>query len=134
MNKKRFIVATVHVIVFILLFEWLFNEQIMKGLYASTADVWRAQAEIKMLTMMLAEIMLALVFCVLFLRACGPGPAGLSEGARFGALMGLVFAGMDLIFYAVLPIPFSMALFWVIGHLFEMVLAGMIMALIYKPV
>ena len=80
----------------------------------------------------IGELILAFFFCLIFTK--GYEGKGIGEGVRFGLLVGIGFgASSALITYAVHPFPGKLILAWVIGYPVEMILAGVIIAAIYKP-
>jgi hypothetical protein len=56
----------------------------------------------------------------------------LPEGAIYGLLVAVIFIGTNLIMYAVTPYPMNMVVSWSVGVIIELVLAGIIVAFIYK--
>ncbi len=59
---------------------------------------------------------------------------GIMEGVRFGVYMGL-FYSLVIAYqnYAVLPIPYSLALQWFAYGFIQLIILGITAALIYKP-
>jgi len=107
----------------------LFHGMLLSDTYKATATEEAMQDFMGWL--ILGEIMIAAMFCYLysFVRMCG----GIQGGACFGLTVSLLMAGPQLITYAVQPIPASLIATWVAGGIVETVLAGMIVACIYKP-
>ena len=70
-------------------------------------------------------------FFPVFLR--GYENKGLVEGVKYGAMMGVFFCAPNLFWYAVQPLPGSLANQWCLGGLVEMTLAGAVLASIYRP-
>ena len=55
-------------------------------------------------------------------------------GVRFGFLIGLFFTiPMSYNWYVILPIPYHLALRWFLFGMGEIIIAGIIVALLYKP-
>ncbi len=78
-------------------------------------------------------------FIVLFLFTCiysrGYEGKGIMEGARFGLIIGL-YTGLRMAFatYMMIAIPESLAVeCFVVFSLAEMIVAGIVVAAIYKP-
>ena len=69
-------------------------------------------------------------FSLFFLR--GYENAGLAEGIKYGAMMGVFFCAPNLIFYAVQPLPGILVAQWCFGGLIEITLAGAILASVYR--
>lgn len=98
MNGKKFILASIAVTIFIMVFDFLFHGMYMSQAYEQTASLWRTQAAMKshMLWMILGQIILSLGFVALFTKAFKRG--GIAEGAIYGLLVGLIFIGNYLIY------------------------------------
>jgi hypothetical protein len=61
------------------------------------------------------------------------GGAGLMEGARFGAIIGVFLAGMTLGNYAVFNIGSDLALSMGVAALVEWTIVGTVIGLVYRP-
>ncbi len=133
MNTKRFIPSIIAVFTFVFIYEWILHGYLLAGLYESTPSLWRAKTEMPayMNWLMLGQLVFTIMFCYIFLK--GYENKGLMEGVRYGILIGLLFIGPDMIFYAVQPLPANLVVYWCIGGLIEMIIAGVILASIYKP-
>ncbi len=67
------------------------------------------------------------IYCILV------SPKSISAGLKYGLLMGLLIGiWMGLGSYSIMPIPFYLALAWLIDFIFQMVVAGVITAAIIK--
>lgn len=133
MNTKRFVPAILAVFTFVFFYEWILHGYFLAGLYENTPDLWRTKAEMPryMIWLMLGQLIFTIMFCYIFLK--GYENKGLMEGVRYGILIGLLFIGPNLIFYAVQPLPVNLVVYWCIGGLVETIIAGVILASIYKP-
>ena len=130
MNTKRYLLTSLIVFAFIFIFEWIFHGMFLKDMYMATASLWRPQGQCVWNAMLTAQILFAFVFTFIFTK--GYENKGIAEGARYGLLIGLLFVPNHLIFYAVQPLPFNLILAWIIGGLVETILAGIILAAIYR--
>ncbi|MBI4005365.1 MAG: hypothetical protein HY356_01745 [Gammaproteobacteria bacterium] len=133
MNTKRFIPSIIAVFTFIFIYEWILHGYLLAGLYESTPSLWRSKTEMPayLIWLMLGQLFFTIMFCYIFLK--GYENKGLMEGVRYGILIGLLFIGPDLVFYAVQPLPAGLVVYWCIGGLIEMIIAGVILASIYRP-
>ncbi|GAV20995.1 hypothetical protein MMIC_P1974 [Mariprofundus micogutta] len=131
-NAGRLLLAMLAVAVFVFVFEWLFHGIYLADTYQATASLWRSQAEMEahMGWMMGGQLLMAAVFSYLysFVRTCG----GIGGGACYGLIVGLLMVSPQLITYAVQPVPGSLVATWMIGGLIELILAGMLVAAIYR--
>ena len=132
MNAKKFIIALIAVFVFFLAFDYLFHNILMKDAYQQTSDLWRTEEVMKEFALwtMLGQFIFSLGFVALFTKAFKRG--GLVEGAIFGLLLAIIFIGNLSIWHAVLPSTGSLLISWIVGTTIELILAGIIVALIYK--
>jgi len=132
MNAKKFILASIAVTIFIMAFDFIYHGIFMASTYEQTASLWRPHEAMKdyMVWMMLGQIIMSVGFVALFTKAFKRG--GLAEGAIFGLLVAIIFIGTNLIMYAVAPYPMSMVINWMVGVTIQLVLAGIIVALIYR--
>ena len=130
--NKRFCLGFVVIAIFVVIYEWIFHGGVLAGLYEATASIWRPAESMGafMPWMMAGQLLFAFVFCLLFV--CTRCQTNIKDGASYGLLIGLLMSAASLIYYAVLPIPFELLLWWVVGGIVESVLAGIIFALIYK--
>jgi hypothetical protein len=132
MNTKRYVLGSLAVFVFIFVFEWVLHGQILAGLYEQTMEVWRPKEGMAdyMGWMVAGQLLFAFIFGYIFLK--GYENKGVGEGFRYGILIGLLFAPAQLIWYAVLPIPLTLAIGWLGGAIIEMALAGVVLAAVYR--
>ncbi len=134
MNRTRLIISAVVVFIVFQIMEYLVHEVILKSTYMSLASLWRPEAEFqsKMWIMMLTGLVWSFLFAYFYAKACKSG--GLMTGIRYGFLMGLFFVlPMSFNWYVILPIPYNLALTWFLFGMGEIIIAGIIVALLYKP-
>lgn len=133
MNCKRFIMASIVVYVAFQVMEFVVNNIILKSQYEALKNLWRPDMASKMWLMYLTGVLVAFLFTYIFIK--GREGKGLAEGIRYGLVIwGFVGIPMSLGFWAMLPIPFKLAVWWVIFSLVEYVIAGLLVAAIYRPV
>lgn len=130
MNWSRFVIAGVagFIVLFGLGFAW--HVPIFGGFYAE--QIFRiARPEMILPTIIIAEIIRA--FILAYIYPIGyKGGSPVTEGAKFGIMLGLFTAMMPLIYFARYEYA-SMAFFWVEGAFFVIqgAIAGIVIALIY---
>ncbi len=132
MNAKKFILASIVITIFIMAFDFLFHGMFMASTYEQTASLWRPHEVMNdyMAWMILGQIIMSVGFVALFTKAFKRG--GIAEGAIYGLLVAIIFIGTNLIMYAVAPYPMNMVISWIVGVIIELMLAGIIVAFIYK--
>jgi len=79
----------------------------------------------------LGEIVMAFFLTILCARFVPGGGAG--SGAMLGLLVALVYAGVHVIDFAVMPLTTKILWGWIVGALIEYAIAGAIIGAIYKP-
>jgi hypothetical protein len=80
----------------------------------------------------IAYLVLALGLCKIF--TVGYQNRGVAEGIRFGVLVGITFGiSHTFINHAVFPFPRDLTYLITVGYIIEMILAGAIISLIYRP-
>ena len=132
MNIKRLLLTVVALFAFIFVFEWLFHGVLLKDCYAQTSQPWRPESEMTghFHWLMLGQAVIALMFAILFAQGFAAG--GVAAGVRLGIIVGILRIGLDLITYAVQPLPAKLIVFWAFGGLIEAALAGAIAGAVYK--
>ncbi|OGP74568.1 MAG: hypothetical protein A2V86_11835 [Deltaproteobacteria bacterium RBG_16_49_23] len=130
MNKKIFLAA---IVVFVLwaVLAFIIHGVMLKAAYASTAQLWRPMAEMKMGLMYVSIFIAALAFSAIygFLVTKKSLMAGLTYGLLYGIAVGV---GMGYGSYSTMPIPYSMALTWFLGTVIEAILGGLVLGAIIK--
>lgn len=135
MNCLRWLIGSIAVWFTLFLYEGILHAVILADSYEAIRAILRPEGE-DMVRFFLfvgaAELALALGFCYIFIK--GYENKGIMEGVRFGALTGLTFGlFFYLAQYAVYPMPMSLSLSLIAGLVVELVLAGIVIAAIYKP-
>ncbi len=133
MNVARLIVSIVVVAVVIYLFDFLYHGMMLGNSYAETADSWRSEEEMmaRHPFQILCYFIISIGFCTVW--AFGFGEHGIKCGAIYGFFLGLMGTGGVLMNFVFLPIPDQFKLPWTIGGVLSSVVAGIVLALVYKP-
>ncbi len=131
MNIKRYVVASFAVFVVIQAIDWLVHGVLLAEWYRELQNLWRPDMMDLMWLMMAGSLFYSFMFVFIFTK--GYEGKGVLEGARYGLLIGLlIYVSGMLGQYAMYPIPVGMALIWLGYGIVEMVIAGMIAAVIYR--
>jgi hypothetical protein len=134
MNVKRFVAACFAVFLLGQVLSFLINGVILAPAYHATQSVWRPEAELmsKMWIFHVTGLLSSVLFTYLFVKVYQR--KGIKEGLKLGALIGLLMAipnSYDM--YAVLPIPYHMALQWFLFGTIQWMLMGTLAAIVYRP-
>lgn len=135
MNTKRWLYASAAAFVVMAILEFVINGVLLADIYKQTASVWRPETEMRQMMWLfwLAYLIFAPVFTLIYAKGYESSKPGIGQGARFGIYLGLLTAiPMNLIWYVVLPISATLAVYWAIAGMVEMIAMGIIVGLIYK--
>jgi len=132
MNWKRFFAAALAVYVVVLAIDFVLNLAFMKSANESLKSLWRPNMSSRIWLMYVFSALVALLFTYIFVK--GREDKGLAEGVRFGIIMWLfVTVPMCVAWWVMLPIGYFIILRWILFGLIEMLIAGILVAAIYKP-
>jgi len=134
MQKKAWI-ASVVVFALFLIMDYILHGILLGDLYAGTASLWRPPSDQQQLAWIIATVdaAIALAFVWLYTKGVEAGKAWPGQGIRFGLAIGLIFSlPMGFSMYAMMPVPFSLALGWFMGALVEFVVAGVAAAFMLR--
>lgn len=128
---KRIVIAAVVIFVVWAALDFVIHGVILGSAYAATPQLWRPMAEMKLAVMYVATLIAALTFAGVYGWLIAPKSVAI--GLRYGLLFG-IGAGVAMGYgsYAVMPIPYEMALGWFLGTVVEAVVAGALAGLIIK--
>jgi len=133
MNRKLYVVAALAVFALMAVFSWLLHGIVLSELYDITKGVWRPQVARESLYPMLFlnYFVVSFIFVGLFVR--GYRNKGWAEGVRFGLVFGaLIAVSSSIEKFVMLEIPVQLALGWFMGILFQFMIMGLVVALIYR--
>lgn len=134
MNIKKWIIASIVIFILDQILIWIIHGIILQGCYEATAHLWRPTAEMNqmMWLMWLSGLIWAFLFVYIFAK--GYEGKGLIEGFRYGIVIGIFFSlTTSLGTYSVQPIGFGLAASWFISGFIQIIIYGLIAALIYAP-
>ncbi len=130
MNTSRFLLTALCTYIFVFAFEFLFHGMLMKEIYMMTAELWRAENEMKMPFMFASQISFSLVAAYIFTQ--NYEGKGLGEGLRFGFYIGMLLATIRLGSYSYMKVPLSLTCGWIAASLIKGLGTGVVCSLIYK--
>ena len=130
---KKMLITCLSTTVTYVLLEMGLHGGLLSGLYHETAHLWRPEAEMKnlFLLMPLGEACFGFFFGLIYLKGYEMGKGTIAQGLRYGLLMGLMLGpASGLIWYVVLSIPVSLALAWGLGCLAQLLIVGAVAGLV----
>ena len=128
---KRAILCIVAIFIVWSIWDFVVGMVFMSAEMQATADLWRPLPEMKMGLLSLITLISAIVLVSLY--ALFVSDKSLGTALRYSLIFGLgvgVSSGYGT--YAILPVPYSMALTMFISNTVRIVLGGLIMGLIVK--
>jgi len=135
LNCKRLIIASLVIFVVVSALDYLVNNVILTSTYMSEPlkKLWRPDMMSKLWIGYVFSLLSSLLFTYIFVK--GYEAKGLLEGVRFGILIWLfMVVPVSHGYYVVLDkLPYSLCLQWCGYGLIEMLVAGILVAAIYKP-
>jgi hypothetical protein len=127
---KKILLGTVVVFVIIEVLDFLIHSIILAPAYAATQSLWRPDMMDKMWIMYLVALVVSFFFSLIFSK--GYEGKGIVEGVRFGFYIGVMLGvGMAYGTYAMIAIPYSLALQWFLYAILEYMIAGIGVALVF---
>jgi hypothetical protein len=131
MNRKIWL-GFVAVFITLQILDGIVNLVILDAAYKSVSYLWRPEGEMKLWIVPIVGLFFSFFFTFIFSK--GYEGEGVLEGARYGLYIGLmVMFPMSYGAYAMMPIPFSLALQWFVYGTIEYVIAGMVLAMVFRP-
>jgi len=132
MNWKRFWVASLVTYVVFQAMDFVINEVFMKSANESLKSLWRPNMMSRIWLMYVIGALVALLFTYIFIK--GREGKGIAEGVRYGIIIWLfVSLPMGVSMWVLLPIPYMIIFRSLLFGLLEMLVAGILVAVIYKP-
>jgi len=136
MNTKRFIIAFVVVFVVLEVTNYIIYMGILHSAFSSDIyrNIFRPEEEMNgmMWISLLMDLIWSYFFAFFFVK--GYENKGWTEGLRFGVYMGIFYMlVISVQFYVMLPIEFGLVLQMFIYSFIQVLILGVVTALIYKP-
>jgi len=128
MNKK-FLMGTIGVFITWEILDFLMHGVLLKDAYMETASLWRD--EMNMVLIAVVTLIAAAAFSYIYAELIGNKST--STALKYGLVWG-IGAGVSFAYgtYAVMAIPYSMALTWFVGTIVEGLAAGYVVSMLVK--
>lgn len=136
MNWKRLLLAALAAFVFLQLTDLIIHGKLLEGFYQglSAQGVFRSDAARSgyLWVEILMTALFSLFFTYIFVK--GYEGKGLLEGIRYGIIIGFFWKYINAYdTFVILPIPYALVWYWIIAGFVQLILAGLLLSLIYKP-
>jgi len=129
MNKKVWM-GFIAVFITMEILSFVVNSLILGSTYEATKALWRPDMNSKMWIFQVITLVGSFFFTFIFSK--GYEGKGLAEGVRYGAYIGIWMSiGMAYGTYAMIPIPYSLALQWFIYGIIQYIIAGVVLAQVF---
>jgi hypothetical protein len=127
---KKVLIGAVVVFVILEVLDFLIHGIILAPAYVATQNLWRPDMMDKMWIMYIVSAVVSFFFALIFSK--GYEGKGIIEGIRFGLYVGVMMGvGMAYGTYTMIAIPYTLALQWFIFAVFEYIIAGIGVALVF---
>ena len=127
---KKLLLSWLAVFVVLTVLDYVVHGVLLAGAYEQVKDLFRPDMEQKMWIYSLISAITTFFFVLIFSK--GYESKGIMEGVRYGFYAGCMLAtGMAYGTYAMVAIPYSMAMQWFVFGLAEYIIAGVVVASIY---
>lgn len=127
---RKFWLGALSVFVVLEVLMFLVDGVILSGAYMSV-KIWRPDMMSLMWVYHVLTVITAFFFTLVFSK--GYENKGVMEGVRYGFYIGVwLSSGMAYGTYAMIEIPYSLALQWFIFGIIEYIIAGVVLSLVYK--
>lgn len=129
--SKRALIAVVVIFIAFVAMDFVLHGVILERYYAQSSELWRPQDQMIGWLLWVAVLVGAAAFVYVYDRFFAV------KGMKTAVVYGLVFGigsgiGMGYGSYAVMPIPYAIALGWFLGTVVEALVAGVLLGTIVK--
>jgi hypothetical protein len=127
---KKVLIGFVVVFVAMIILSFIVDGLILRSTYESVQNVWRPDMQSKMWIYYVLMVVGAFFFSFIFSK--GYEGKGILEGVRYGLYIG-IWLSINMAYgsYAMIAIPYSLALQWFIYGVIEYVIYGILLAFVF---
>lgn len=129
---KKFWIAFIVIFIAMSILSFIIHGLILAPTYQSDEmkNIWRTDMQAKMWIYYIVYLFISFFFVLIFSK--GYTGKGIIEGVRYGIYIGfLMSVPMAYSTYAMIPIPYSVAVQWFIYGMIQYIILGIIVAAIY---
>ncbi|HCA78349.1 MAG TPA: hypothetical protein DEP53_01310 [Bacteroidetes bacterium] len=129
--NRRIVIGFFAVLLATQTFEGLINFFVLGPIYSQGAHLWRPIAEVKFWMLPFTGLFFSFFFTFIFSK--GYEKRGIGEGLRYGFYVAMMVSLPHAYgSYALMQIPYSVALQWFVFGSVEFIVAGIILAIVFK--
>ena len=127
---KKVLIGFVVVLIAMIVMSFIVDGIILGSTYASLSSVWRPDMQSKMWIFYIVMIVSSFFFSFIFSK--GYEGKGILEGVRYGLYIG-IWTSVSMAYgtYAMIAIPYSLALQWFLYGVIENVIYGILLSLVF---
>jgi hypothetical protein len=127
---KKILIGFVVVFIAMMVMSFIVDGLILGSTYESLKNLWRPDMQSKMWIYYVIMVVGSFFFSFIFSK--GYEGKGIMEGVRYGLYIGIWMSiGMAYGTYAMIAIPYSLALQWFIYGVIQYVIYGVLLALVF---
>lgn len=130
MNRKRFALATIVIVLFAVAWNGVVHLLILREADSVLASIGRPESQRSMVLSLLATVLVSILFVWSYSQCARRGDVrdGLVHGLFFGILTGVI---VDLNQFVLYPIPASLAFTWFVFGVMEFCVCGILASKLY---
>jgi hypothetical protein len=133
MNWSKFLISFIVIYVVGAVLNYLIHGVLFMDTYTALSSIWRPDMDRLMWVQFVTPIFFCFFFIYIFVR--GYQGRGIMEGVRYALIIwGFVSIPTTYGQYMIYPLPYSLVWKWLLSDLLVLVVSGILVALIYKPV
>ena len=132
---KKLVWSWLAIFLTIFAYEWVFHGMYMMADYAATAEMWRDETAMQELfhVALIRQAIVAFIIAALYGWATSTQHGCCTKfDIKFGLMIGLLFGITSFSVYAYMPIPYEMALKWLIGETLMGLIIGVVLSFVGK--
>lgn len=134
MSIQRIVISTISIFVFVVLFGMIYHGYLLETIYHQTSHLWRSQEAIKAhgMWVLLSDVLYGFLFSYLYDRYAKGVTKGFKQAVEFGFWLGCLCGVLSIAVYTYMPIPMTLMVSWVVGHILTGLGAGAILGFVFK--
>lgn len=136
MNWKRLLLAALGAYIVIQVTDFIFHAGILSETYRLLQErgIFRPEAQMAGYTWVMIVTVIVFSFFFALIFAKGYEGRGIMEGVRYAIYVGFLFYFVNSFqSFVIYPISYSLTWIWILAGFIQLIIAGIVMAAIYRP-